>query len=48
VVPHRQQSAIISQNRTDIGARQSGQAHRTTLPSSQISPGSRGATGSAT
>jgi len=41
-VPHRQQSAIISQKRTDIGARQSGQAQRIALPSSQISPGARG------
>jgi hypothetical protein len=37
--PQRQQSANISQNRTDIGALQSGHAHRITSPSSQIWPG---------
>ena len=35
--PQRQQSAIISQMRTDIGARQSGQAQKIALPSSQNS-----------
>src|SRR5688572_23699812 len=33
--PHRQQSAVISQMRTDIGALQSGQPQRTVSPSSQ-------------
>ena len=37
--PHRQQSAIISQMRTDIGARQSGQAQKIASPSSQILTG---------
>jgi hypothetical protein len=39
--PQRQQSAIISQIRTDIGARHSGQAQKMASPSSQISPALR-------
>ena len=35
LVPQRQQSAIISHSRTDIGAEQSGQAHISASPSSQ-------------
>jgi hypothetical protein len=41
--PQRQQSAIINQMRTDIGARQSGQAQKIASPSSQICPGARAA-----
>lgn len=40
--PHRQQSAMSSHNRMDIGAPQSGQAHMTELPSSQNFRGVRG------
>ncbi len=36
--PHRQQSAVISQMRTDIGALQSGQPQRIVSPSSQNRP----------
>jgi len=43
LVPHRQQSAVISQSRTVIGARQSGHAQATTPPLSQnLSPGREG------
>jgi hypothetical protein len=38
LVRHRQQSAIISHSRTDIGARHSGQAHINASPSSQNIP----------
>ena len=36
LAPHRQQSANPSQSRMDMGARQSGHAHDSTSPSSQI------------
>jgi hypothetical protein len=38
LVRHRQQSATISHSRTDIGARQSGQAHINASPSNQNIP----------